>query len=59
MSCDHCKSAIEGAVTALDGVTTITVDLDTKIVVVDGGDDTQIIAAIDDAGYDAELVTHS
>ena len=58
MSCDHCKTAIEGAVLPLAGVTQIDVDLDTKIVSVVGGDDAEIVAAIDEAGYDGELVAN-
>ncbi len=52
ISCDHCVSAITGAVTPLDGVATVEVDIEAKQVTVDGGDDTAIRAAIDDAGYD-------
>ena len=52
ISCDHCVSAITGAVTPLDGVAKVDVDLEAKQVTVDGGDDTAIRAAIDDAGYD-------
>jgi len=56
MTCGHCKAAIEGAVLPLDGVNKIEVDLDTKIVTVDGGADDQIRSAIDDAGFDSVLV---
>ncbi|MCP3855094.1 MAG: heavy-metal-associated domain-containing protein [Actinomycetia bacterium] len=52
ISCDHCVSAITGAVTPLDGVDKVLVDLQAKQVTVDGGDDTAIREAIDDAGYD-------
>lgn len=52
ISCDHCVSAITGAVTPLAGVDKVIVDLDAKQVSVDGGDDSAIRAAIDDAGYD-------
>ena len=52
ISCDHCVSAITGAVTPLDGVAKVDVDLEAKQVTVDGSDDTAIRAAIDDAGYD-------
>ncbi|MCP5029720.1 MAG: heavy-metal-associated domain-containing protein [Actinomycetia bacterium] len=52
ISCDHCVSAIAGAVTPLAGVATVEVDIEAKQVTVDGGDDTAIRAAIDEAGYD-------
>ena len=53
--CDHCKHAIEGAVGALDGVSTAEVNVEQKTVSVafdspasvDG-----IIGAIEDQGYD-------
>ncbi len=52
VSCDHCVSAITGAVTPLAGVDKVVVDIEAKQVTVDGGDDSAIRAAIDDAGYD-------
>jgi copper chaperone CopZ len=52
ISCDHCKSAIEGAVGGVAGVEQVTVDVAAKTVTVSGGDDAAIRAAIDDAGYD-------
>ena len=52
ISCQHCVDAITTEVTKVDGVTDITVDLDTKTVAVVGGDETAIVAAIDEAGYD-------
>ena len=52
ISCEHCVNAITGALQPLDGVTSVAVDLDAKTVVVVGGDHDQIVAAIDDAGYD-------
>lgn len=52
MTCDHCIAAITGGVRPLEGVTSVDVDLDTKLVTVVGGDDVAIRAAIDDAGFD-------
>ena len=52
MSCDHCVAAITGAVSPLDGVESVVIDLAAKTVAVTGGDRELIIAAIDDAGYD-------
>jgi copper chaperone len=51
ISCQHCIDAITREVTAVDGVTDIAIDLDTKTVAVIGGDDSAVIAAIDEAGY--------
>jgi len=52
ISCDHCKSAIEAEVAAVADVVSVEVDVADKLVVVTGGDDAMIRAAIDDAGYD-------
>lgn len=52
ISCEHCVAAITGAVSPLDGVESVTIDLDAKTVTVAGGDRDAIVAAIDDAGYD-------
>lgn len=52
MSCDHCKSSIEGSVGAVDGVTGVDVDLEAKTVAVVGGDRSAVIDAIDEAGFD-------
>jgi copper chaperone CopZ len=55
MSCDHCRSAITAEVTAVAGVDAIDVDLGAKLVRISGRalDDRALVAAIDDAGYDA------
>jgi copper chaperone CopZ len=52
ISCDHCKRAIEGEVSTVADVTSVDVDIDAKTVVVIGGDDAAVRAAIDEAGYD-------
>lgn len=54
MSCGHCESAVKGAVSKVDGVDAVDVDLETKDVTVTGTDlsDEALRAAIDDAGYD-------
>ena len=51
ISCDHCRRAIENHVSPLDGVETVSVDIDAKTVTVTGGDAGAIEAAIVDAGY--------
>jgi copper chaperone CopZ len=55
MTCDHCTAAVTDEVAKLDGVASVDVDLDTKLVRVHGGDvdAAAVIAAIDEAGYDA------
>ena len=55
ISCGHCKSSIEGAVGALDGVAKVEVSIDDKSVDVAFADPTDleaIITAIEDQGYD-------
>ncbi|HEX6740405.1 MAG TPA: heavy-metal-associated domain-containing protein [Sphingomicrobium sp.] len=57
MSCGHCRVAITHEVSDVAGVTGVDVDLDAKLVTVRGADldDGAVRAAIDEAGYDAEL----
>ncbi len=58
VSCSHCKSSIEGAVAVIDGVDSVTVNIDPKTVDLsyDGSDATMaaIIEAIEDQGYDVD-----
>ncbi|ATH59182.1 MULTISPECIES: copper chaperone CopZ [Staphylococcus] len=58
MSCDHCKHAVESALTNLDGVSTADVNLDAGNVKVDYDDNkvsmTNMKEAIEDQGYDAK-----
>lgn len=55
MSCGHCKAAVSKEISALPGVDSVAVDLDSKRVEVIGSDldDAAIRAAIDEAGYEA------
>ena len=55
MSCEHCKVAVTDEVGVLAGVSSVDVDLGTKLVRVSGAgiDDAAVVAAIDEAGYDA------
>jgi copper chaperone CopZ len=55
MTCDHCKVAVTGELAQVAGVTAVDVDLETKLVRVRGTDvdDAAVVAAIDEAGYDA------
>jgi copper chaperone len=54
--CGHCKSSIEGAVGALDSVSTVNVDIDAAAVAVsytgEGEAREAIIAAIESQGYE-------
>jgi len=55
ISCGHCKAAIEEEVGALDGVSSVVVDVDTKqVAVVGNADDADVRAAIVEAGYEAD-----
>lgn len=58
MSCGHCVAAIEGELGNIAAVASASADLDSKIVTItgDGLDTEALIAAIDEAGYEAELV---
>ncbi len=55
MTCEHCKIAVTGEVSKVDGVSAVDVDLDAKLVQVHGADVDRaaVVAAIDEAGYDA------
>jgi copper chaperone CopZ len=55
MSCEHCVVAVASEVGDVAGVQAVDVDLETKLVRVSGAaiDDTAVVAAIDEAGYDA------
>jgi copper chaperone len=56
MSCGHCKAAVTAEVSAVAGVESVDVDLETKLVLISGEnlDDAALRAAIDEAGYEAE-----
>jgi copper chaperone CopZ len=56
MSCGHCETAVIAEVTRVAGVASVDVDLETKRIHVLGTavDPAAVIAAIDEAGYDAE-----
>ncbi|MGA7671466.1 MAG: heavy-metal-associated domain-containing protein [Nitrolancea sp.] len=57
VSCEHCVSAITGELKKIDGVQSVDVNLDTKLVTVESADsveDASLRAGIDEAGYDIE-----
>ena len=55
MSCEHCKHAVTSELLEVDGVDSVVVDLETKLVTVRGPalEDAALRAAIDEAGYEA------
>lgn len=55
MSCNHCVNHVKEALSELNGVTSVNVDLASKSAVIEAVsdiDDNAIKAAIEDAGYD-------
>ena len=56
MHCGHCEAAVKREVEGVSGVEHVSVDLSTKLVVVRGEDldSSALLAAIEEAGYDAE-----
>jgi copper chaperone len=58
MTCAHCTAAITAEVGRVPGVEAVDVDLETKRVQVRGQelDEGTVVAAIDEAGYDAVAV---
>ncbi len=57
ISCGHCKSAIEGELTPLDGVKSAVVDIDAKTVTVIGDiTEDAVRGAVDEAGYEVASV---
>jgi len=56
MTCEHCRIAVAEELSAVPGVECVEVDLDAKLVNVNGAplDDAALRAAIDEAGYEAD-----
>lgn len=54
MHCGHCEAAVTNELSGLQGVSEVTVHLDSKLVTVTGQnlDDAALRAAIDEAGYE-------
>lgn len=57
MHCGHCEAAVTRDLNRVSGVEKVEVDLATKLVTVGGHDldDIAVVAAIEEAGYNAEL----
>ncbi|PRO64458.1 copper ion binding protein [Alkalicoccus urumqiensis] len=57
MTCGHCKQAVEGAASSVEGVSRAQVNLEAGLVEVEMNDDAsveQIIEEIEDQGYDVK-----
>ena len=55
MSCEHCEQTVEEALSGMAGVTGATADREAEQAVVEGeADAAALVAAVEDAGYDAE-----
>ncbi|MFB6146538.1 MAG: heavy-metal-associated domain-containing protein [Halobacteriaceae archaeon] len=54
MTCEHCEQTVEEALEAVTGVTAATADRDAETATVEGEAAVEsLVAAVDDAGYDA------
>ena len=55
MHCGHCTAAVQREVSSVEGVESVDVDLDTKLVTIRGQrlSDTALREAIEEAGYEA------
>jgi len=54
MNCSHCEETVEDALSAVSGVTAVRVDHTDEQAEVEGSPNLEdLIAAVDDAGYDA------
>ena len=55
MSCGHCKHAVSSELSQVQGVDSVEIDLDTKLVIVRGRDldAAELRAAIEEASYEA------
>ena len=56
MNCGNCERAIRHQLSHVEGVESVEIDLEARLVVVRGErlSDTQLRAAIDEAGYEAQ-----
>lgn len=54
MSCEHCEQSVSEALKGVEGVIDATADRETASATVDGtADPDELVAAVEDAGYDA------
>jgi len=55
MSCEHCEQSVADALSDVEGVTDVSVDLEGESATVDGDADADaLVAAVEDAGYTAQ-----
>ena len=61
MSCGHCVTHVTSALSGVQGVTSVKVDLATKSAVVEGTvlDEGPLTAAVAEAGYEVVAIHHS
>ena len=58
MSCGHCKASVETALSPLSGVKTVTVDLASRQVQIDGSPQTDaLLASLNEIGFPATLIS--
>lgn len=56
MTCGHCEQTVEEAAADVEGVTAASADREASTVTVEGDADVDaVVAAIDEAGYDASV----
>ena len=56
MSCAHCEETVEDALLSVPGVESTTADRESASVTVEGDPDvSDLVDAVDDAGYDASV----
>ncbi|NHN41168.1 heavy-metal-associated domain-containing protein [Halorubellus sp. JP-L1] len=54
MSCEHCEETVADALADVEGVASVDVDREAESATVDGdADPNALVAAVEDAGYDA------
>lgn len=57
MTCGHCRASVEGAIAALPGIRSVTVDLASRLARVEGEARTEsLIAALDQIGFPASVI---
>lgn len=61
MSCNHCVMAVKNALSGLEGVKSVNVDLTRKLAIVEGEGiaDELLMEAIDDVGYEVMNIEES
>lgn len=56
LHCGNCAKSVEKALTAVEGVTSVSVTLDPQQAVVEGSASAEaLVAAVDDIGFEAKL----